>query len=75
VEDDTGAVVLPQWGPQARFTLAGDAGTGAALIASPGMYSAGPEQWMAGAACLICPVGDAGVTVACDSPAVRDGGI
>jgi hypothetical protein len=75
VEDSTGAVVLSQWGAGVRFTLAGDAGTGAALIASPGMYSAGPEQWMAGAACLVCPVGDAGVTVACDTPALRDGGI
>jgi len=47
VEDDTGGVVLTQWGPEARFTLAGDAGTGAALIASPGMYSTGAEQWFA----------------------------
>jgi len=77
VEDDTGgavAVVLTQWGGNQRFTLGGDAGA-AALVASPGMYSAGPEQWMPGAACLVCPAGDAGVTVACDLPEVRDGGI
>jgi len=77
VEDDTGAavaVVLTQWGPQTRFTLAGDGGS-SALVASPGMYSPGPEQWTPGAACLVCSAGDAGMTVACDTPEVRDGGI
>jgi len=67
---DGDALVLPQWGnPPPRFTQSTDGG----LLGSPGIY--GPsEEWFAGATCLICPPGDAGVAVACAAPAVLDGG-
>jgi len=68
---DGDALVLPQWGtPPPRFTQSTDGG----LVAVPGVYSSSAEQWLAGATCLICPPGDAGVAVACDAPAVLDGG-
>jgi len=67
------ALVLAQWStPAPRFVQ--DPSTSGALFASPGMYGTAPEQWLAGAACLVCPPGDAGVAIACDDPAVRDGG-
>ena len=66
---DGDALILPQYGtPPPRFTQS-DGG----LQASPGIWSAS-EQWFSGATCLICPAGDAGVAVACGSPAVLDGG-
>ncbi len=72
VADGTTALVLPEWPGMPRFTKdPGDAGT---LIATPGMYSSAPEQWLPGATCLVCTAGDAGVAVACNGPAVIDGG-
>ena len=68
--EDGDAIVLPQWTtPVPRFVQA-DAG----LLASPGMYGTAEEAWLPGATCLLCPAGDAGVAVACDAPAVLDGG-
>jgi hypothetical protein len=68
--------VLTTWGnPIPRFTQ--DSTTQGALVANPGLYGAAAEHWLPGATCLVCPPGDAGVdagvVVACDSPA-RDGG-
>jgi hypothetical protein len=70
---DGNAYFLPQWTtPTPRFTAATSPDGG--LVASPGMYSTAEEDWFPGATCLICPQGDAGVAVACDAPAVLDGG-
>jgi len=70
---DGDAIVLAQWAPPPpRFTV--DPSTQGALVASPGMYDAGSEQWLPGATCLVCPAGDAGVAVACSEPAVQDAG-
>jgi len=70
---DGDALVLTQWSnPPPRFTQ--DPSTPGALVASPGMYQGGAEQWLPGATCLVCPPGDAGVAVACSQPAVLDGG-
>jgi hypothetical protein len=70
---DGDAVVLPQWTtPPPRFTQALSADGG--LVANPGMYGTAQEAWLPGATCLVCPQGDAGVAVACDAPAVLDGG-
>ena len=69
---DGDALVVPQWSGTPRFTV--DSSTAGALVAAPGMYGTAAEQWLAGATCLRCPAGDAGVAVACDSPAVLDGG-
>jgi hypothetical protein len=70
---DGDAIVLAQWSGSPRFTQ--DPSTQGALVANPGMYGTAQEQWLPGATCLVCPVGDAGVAVACSDPAVRDGGI
>jgi hypothetical protein len=72
VADGTDTLVLTQWTGAPRFTK--DPTVAGALVATPGMYSSAPEQWLPGATCLACPVGDAGVAVACDGPAVLDGG-
>jgi hypothetical protein len=70
---DGDVIVLPQWTtPAPRFSQASSADGG--LVANPGMYGTGPEAWLPGATCLVCPQGDAGVAVACDAPAVLDGG-
>jgi len=70
---DGDAILLPTWAyPVPRFSQA--SGADAGLVANPGMYSAAEEDWLPGARCLICPQGDAGVVVACDTPAVLDGG-
>jgi hypothetical protein len=70
---DGDAVVLPQWTtPAPRFTQA--SGADAGLVANPGMYGTAQEVWLPGATCLVCPQDDAGVAVACDAPAVLDGG-
>jgi len=67
--EDGDAILLPQWTtPVPRFIQV-DGG----LVASPGMYAT-EEQWLPGANCLLCPPGDAGVAVACEVPAVLDGG-
>ena len=70
VADGTDTLVLTQWPGSPRFTK--DPTDAGALVATPGMYSSAPEQWLPGATCLICPVGDAGVAVACAGPAVDD---
>jgi hypothetical protein len=70
VADGT-TIVLPEWTGTPRFTRDPDAGT---LTATPGLYSSAPEQWLPGATCLVCTAGDAGVAVACNGPAVIDGG-
>ena len=69
---DGDAIVLAQWSGSPRFTE--DVSTPGALVANPGMYGAAAEQWLPGATCLVCPVGDAGVAVACSDPGVQDGG-
>ena len=70
---DGDAIVLGQWTtPPPRFTQ--DSSTQGALVATPGMYGTAQEHWLAGATCLVCPPGDAGVAVACSVPAVVDGG-
>ena len=67
------AIVLTQWStPAPSFTQSSTPDGG--LVASPGMYDAGPEQWLPGATCLVCPKGDAGVAVSCSEPVVIDGG-
>ena len=68
----TDTLVLAQWSGSPRFTQ--DPSMQGALVANPGMYSSAPEQWLPGATCLVCPVGDAGVAVACSDPVVLDGG-
>jgi len=71
---DGDAVLLPQWTtPTPRFTQEGSPDGG--LVANPGMYGSGSEQWLPGATCLICPQGDAGTAVACGAPSVLDGGL
>jgi len=71
--DDTGAVILNQWGGQPRFIQdpSTDAGQ---LLATPGVYLATTEAWVPGASCLVCADPDAGVAVACDTPGLRDAG-
>ena len=70
---DGDTLVLTQWTtPSPRFTQ--DPSTQGALVANPGVYGTAEEHWLAGATCLECPADDAGVAVACDNPAVRDGG-
>jgi len=73
VADDTGAVILNQWGGPPRFVQdpASDAGQ---LLATPGVYLATTETWVPGATCLVCADPDAGVVVACDTPGLRDAG-
>jgi len=72
VADGTPSIRLPQWSGAPVFTK--DPNLAGALIATPGLYSSTPEQWLPGGTCLECPAGDAGVAVACTSPAVLDGG-
>jgi len=69
---DGDALVLAQWSGSPRFTQ--DPSDAGSLVATPGMYGTAPEHWMPGATCLVCPPGDAGVAVACSTPAVLDGG-
>jgi hypothetical protein len=68
-ESDT--VIATQWPGTPHFTHDSQGG----LLASPGLYSGTEEHWTPGALCAQCPPVDAGITVACDSPAVRDGGV
>ena len=69
---DGDAIVLAQWSGSPRFTM--DPATPGGLVANPGMYGTAEEHWLPGATCLVCPQGDAGVAVACSTPAVLDGG-
>ncbi|HSP17963.1 MAG TPA: hypothetical protein VLQ79_00500 [Myxococcaceae bacterium] len=72
VSDSTPSIQLPQWSGAPVFKK--DPTVAGALVATPGLYSSAPEQWLPGATCLVCPAGDAGVAVACSAPAVLDGG-
>jgi hypothetical protein len=68
---DGDALVAVQTAGAPHFTQ--DPSTPGALQVSPGMFGPGPEQWLPGALCLVCPPGDAGV-VACTVPQVIDAG-
>lgn len=72
VPDGPDTIVVTSWSGTPRFTR--DPTQSGALLAQPGMYGSAQERWLPGATCLVCPVGDAGVAVACETPAVRDGG-
>jgi hypothetical protein len=59
-------LVAVQWPGSPTFSRNGDQG---GLDAVPPLFQdAGSEHWISGARCMQCPLGDAGVSVACDFP-------